>query len=86
MFLLLSSLSATLLACIAGGLMFVRYMRETTRAHTREKQVLLQQNTDLVDRIMHISGSTWTPPPRPEIVEEIESEEFKLHREGWVGV
>jgi len=62
-------------------------MRINDRAHIREKQVLLQQNTDLIDRIMHISGSTWTPPPRPVVEEtESESEEILRFKEGWVGV
>ncbi len=86
MLLLLLSLSSTLLACIAGDLMLIRYMRANDRAHAREKQSLMQINTDLTDRIMHMAGNTWTPPPRTEVVEEIESEEFKLHREGWIGV
>ncbi len=86
MFLILIVLSTALLACIAGDLMLVRYMREATRAHTREKQALMQTNTDLTDRIMHMSGSTWTPPPRPEIMEDVESEDHKRYREGWVGV
>ncbi len=86
MLLLLLSLSVTLLVCLAGDLMLIRYMRANDRAHIREKQILMQQNTDLIDRVMHMSGSTWTPPPRPEVVEETESEEIKRHREGWVGV
>jgi hypothetical protein len=36
---------------------------------------------------MHMAGSTWTPPPRPVVVEPEEDEELKRRlQEGWVDV
>jgi hypothetical protein len=85
--LLALSLSVTLLVALLGDLALVRYMRTVSREHAREKTILLQANSDLTDRIMHMAGSTWTPPPRPVVEPDTEpDEDVKRFQEGWTAV
>jgi hypothetical protein len=87
MLLLLLSLSVTVLASVLGNIALGRYVKQINREHSREKMQILATNKELTDRIMHMAGSTWTPPPRPVVVEPEEDEELKRRlQEGWVDV
>lgn len=51
------------LASIAGNVLlvlgFLRYAQTSARPYTRREDVL-------IDKIMHLAGRTWTPPPAAE--------------------
>lgn len=59
-------------------------LQEERKNYRREIVALRQRETDLVDRLMHISGNTWVLPPREAPKEDEEpDEDFKRYLEGW---
>jgi hypothetical protein len=77
-------ISLSLFCVIFGTLIFVQLMRVTreyTRAAERTRNQHAARENELLDRIMHQQGRTWTPPPRPALVEDDEPTE-----EGWTQV
>lgn len=61
----------------------VRVVREQNNQLKRDRANHKQTVMELVDRLMHKEGSTWTPPPRVVEDEEVIDEELKLQLEGW---
>lgn len=53
--------------------------KEWARESRRHSEVI----ANLLDRLMHATGQTWTPPPRPVADEEVIDEELKNQLEGW---
>lgn len=81
---LLLSLSLNL-AFVALTLFQHKSLEKKDRKAERERLTHLGVEREFLDRIMHLSGSTWTPPPREtKPNEEAIDEETKLVLEGWV--
>lgn len=55
------------------------------RDRERERNAFSAERAELLDRIMHMKGFTWTTPPRPaeEKDDGEPDEETKLLLEGW---
>lgn len=72
---ILVTLTATVAAVLSlvAVIMAGQTLRGIVRQHARERDRLL-------DRIMHLAGATWTPPPAdtyaPDEDEELEPERF----------
>lgn len=84
MYLLLLSLIGVILIQSYVGISVFKTLH---RAMERERAKYAQREAELLDRLMHVTGHTWTPPPR--VVDEVEpeeDEELQQHREGWVQV
>lgn len=77
--LLLSLLLNLSLSLMCWGLL--KLYKHSIREHAREVSKVLQSNTDLTDRLMHVQGVTWTPPPRPVPMEE--DPETKVYEIEW---
>jgi hypothetical protein len=55
-----------------------------SRERERDRNAWAARESELLDRLMHATGVTWTPPPRPEIGEDKGDEEFVTRiTEGW---
>jgi hypothetical protein len=58
-YLALASLGLVAL-CIASSAGLLRWL---VRSHTRESQAWALERAALIDRVCHLSGNPWTPPP-----------------------
>lgn len=58
-------------------------LERKNREQIRERQSHAATTKDLLDRLMHSEGRTWTPPPVSVPTEEVIDEETKLMMEGW---
>jgi hypothetical protein len=54
---------ASLVLVLACGSACFAIIRWLVRSHTREAQAWTLERAALIDRICHLSGQTWTPPP-----------------------
>jgi hypothetical protein len=74
-------------SCLALSLVTVyillQILKQVPRQGERERAKFVARETELLDRIMYLSGNTWSPPPRPKQEEEELSEELKAALEGW---
>ena len=80
-FLILAALS---LFYVLSVFAFVRVIREQNNQLKRDRASHKQTVTELIDRLMHKEGVTWTPPPKVvrEDDDEID-EDTKRAIEGW---
>ena len=69
-------------------LFHTRFHRELVHNLRRDRLNSFQRETELMDRLMHMSGSTWTPPPREKLAEDetLIDDETKAELEGWIQV
>lgn len=51
-----------------------RTVREIERRWEQRVKTLEQQNTELLDRIMYLTGKEWAPPPTPPLPDPRETE------------
>ena len=65
------------------SLFHLKNLREKDRAWVRESRRYADMISGLLDRLMHATGQTWTPPPRPVKDEELIDEELQKQLEGW---
>ena len=61
------TLAAALVVCVLG---LSGVLRAVTRSHARERDLL-------IDKIMHLAGRTWTPPPVDAAGLEQAAEDFE---------
>ncbi len=63
--------------------LLIKVLRGNNRNMERQKNVSNARESELIDRIMHMNGVTWTAPPRTEKPEEDIDENTKLALAGW---
>lgn len=84
MILLLILLNFALLISLLGNLAAFKLVKSFPRERERERNVWMQRESELLDRLMHQAGQTWTRPPLPKVEEEPPTEEeIKRQEEGW---
>ena len=61
------------------------FLKNLTRNHGREAAAFRQRESELIDRLMHVTGNTWVLPPRENLTdEEVEiTEETHPELFGW---
>jgi hypothetical protein len=83
LFVLCLTLAVALLAGSIVDYLIHRQNRNLVRVLERERNFFAQERLQLLDRIMHMSGNTWNPPPRldaePDAEEKEEPEEPGWH-------
>lgn len=82
--LLLILSSCLLLSLFSNWFLFKGYKRQD-RQHQRDIMFEREYNRNLLDRLMHVTGNTWTLPPRENLKpeEEILDPELQRQLEGW---
>lgn len=55
----------TFIVALAWAWMTGRLLQREQAAFARREHTWERERRDLLDRIMHLSGQTWTPPPEP---------------------
>jgi hypothetical protein len=74
------------LSLFSTGLMWRQHnhLKTLKRMNERELSLLRGERTELLNKLMHVTGHTWELPPRPVDDKEIEiDEETKLALQGW---
>ncbi len=60
------ALAAIALVAVTVAL-FARLVREERREAARDRTAFAQERALLLDRLAHLSGKPWTPPPRVDV-------------------
>lgn len=77
-------LSLVLNVILAGLSLFqLKALEKKDRKQERERSAAVLVQTNLIDRLMHKEGVTWTPAPRPVQDEILIDDETKAALEGW---